>query len=142
MRPPSVPIPDWVNATVHDWHDGDTGHFLVTGPGGWTILWDIRLRGCNARELDEPGGQQAHDALTARLPVGTPVVLADVGPDKFGNRQDAAVFYLGDDGTVRDLTADLIAEDWAAAWNGLGKRPVPPWPRPSTPLTRPGENAA
>lgn len=119
----------WVNGVVEDWHDGDTGHVTVTLPDGEWARWVIRVRGINARELDEPGGPEAHAALDARLPHGTPVVLAQVADDKYGGREDAALFYLGPDGAVRDLATDLITDGWAAAWGGSGHRPVPPWPR-------------
>lgn len=131
--PPSVPLPQWFNATVISWHDGDTGSFLVTldPTEDQTEVWVVRLPGCNAIELGEPGGPEARDALVARLPAGTAVVLGDVGEDKFGGRLDARVFYAGAHaGAVRDLTTDLIADGWAAPWNGTGKKPVPVWPRP------------
>lgn len=130
MIPPTVPLPEWFNARVVEWHDGDTGTFAVDRGEGDSSTWHIRILGCNAIELADPGGPEAHEALTARLPAGSPVVLAEVAPDKYGGRRDARIFYDGPAGTVRDLAADLITDGWAARWSGVGKRPVPPWPRP------------
>lgn len=86
----------------------------------------FRLLGCNARELSQPGGPDAAANLAALLPAGTRVVIQSVKPDKFGGRYDAAVTLA--DGT--DLVAQLVAQGWAAAWDGTGTKPVPPWPRP------------
>lgn len=134
MRPPvstpPVPAPFWFNAQVTEWHDGDTGRFIVDRGRRDYSAWNVRLIGCAARELAMPGGVEAQAALTARLPPGSPVVLATVKPDKYGDRLDAAVFYLGPDGDVRELAADLITDHWAAPWDGSGKQPTPPWPRP------------
>lgn len=118
------------NATVLSVHDGDTinvdvdhGFFVHQTPT------PIRLLGCNAAELGTPGGDAAKANLEALLPAGTPVVLQTAKPDKFAPRWDAAVMYRGTDGRFRELVDDLIAQGWAAEWNGKGTKPVPPWPR-------------
>jgi endonuclease YncB( thermonuclease family) len=85
----------------------------------------FRLLGCNARELSQLGGREAAANLAALLPVGTQVTIRSVKPDKFGGRYLAVVTLP--DGS--DLVSTLIAEGWAAAWNGTGTKPVPPWPR-------------
>jgi endonuclease YncB( thermonuclease family) len=127
---PPVPAPFLFNARVIEWHDGDTGTFTVDRGCRDFSTWSVRVVGCNAIELDDPGGAEAQAALTRRLPPGTPVVLATVKPDRYGDRKDAAVFYVGPDGGVRNLADTLTAEHWAAAWSGAGTRAVPPWPRP------------
>lgn len=119
------------NATVLYAHDGDTfdcdvdfGFYLHHAPT------PVRLLGCNARELSAPGGIEARDNLAALLPVGARVLLQTAKPDKYAPRWDAQVTYLTADGAVHDLVTDLIADGWAAAWDGKGSAPVPPWPRP------------
>jgi endonuclease YncB( thermonuclease family) len=105
--------------------DGDTVYMAVD-LGFDTWHWgSFRLLGCNARELPQPGGPEAAANLVALLPVGTKVTIRSVKPDKFGGRYLAAVTLA--DGS--DLVSTLIAEGWAAAWNGTGTKPVPPWPR-------------
>lgn len=131
---PPVPAPSWVNATVLSYHDGDTGLFrldrsLAPGLRDYSER-DIRFVGCNAIELEDPGGQEALENLYAVLAPGSPVVLATVKSDKFGGRLDAQVFYRGPIGT-RDLVVDLVALGWLAPWNGRGPKPVPAWPRPN-----------
>lgn len=126
----SAPTP----AYVWNVHDGDTVDFLLKLPTKALIgrdLWaDVpgRLAGCNARELAEPGGQAARANLAALLPVGTQVELTVVGTDKYATRMDVAVTMP--DGS--DLVAALIGGQWAAAWDGRGPKPVPPWPRTVT----------
>lgn len=107
-------------------HDGDTLTVdLDLGMSMWHHGMVIRLLGLNARELDELGGTQARDNLAAVLLRTPPSLVTTVKPDKYGGR------WLGhmilSDGT--DLSAFLIATDWAAAWNGKGAKPLPPWPR-------------
>lgn len=110
-------------------HDGDT--LSVTADLGFEVLLevDVRLLGCNARELSQPGGTEARDHLIDLLPIGTSVVIKTVKPDKFGGRYDAAITLA--DGS--DLVLLLIAQQWVAPWNGRGTKPVPPWPRTVTP---------
>jgi endonuclease YncB( thermonuclease family) len=72
-----------------------------------------------------PGGLEARANLTLMLPVNTRVVLTSVKDDKYGGRMDAVITLA--DG--RDLATVLVEESWAVAWNGVGKAPLPPWPR-------------
>lgn len=126
---PAVPTPWRLNATVIAAHDGDTFTVLVDwGKRRYENKQPIRIIGIAARELDDPGGPEAADALARRLPPGTPVVLATVKDDKYAPRWDCQVTYLRD-GHPRDLATDLIADGWAVAWNGRGVQPKPPWPR-------------
>lgn len=91
----------------------------------WLHDQSFRLLGLNAREKNEPGGAEALSNLTRLLDPATPVLLSSVKPDKFGGRYDAVVTLT--DGT--DLSDHLIRTQWAAAWNGKGVKPSPPWPR-------------
>lgn len=85
-----------------------------------------RLNGCNSRALTEPGGTEARDNLAALLPVGAIVTLKSLKPYKYGDEYMCDIILP--DG--RDLVPLLIAEGWSAPWNGLGPKPIPPWPRP------------
>jgi hypothetical protein len=51
-----------------------------------------------------------------------------VGWDKYSNRIDVVIPYV-EGGTVNQW---MIDNQWAAAWNGTGPKPVPPWPRTVT----------
>lgn len=107
--------------------DGDTLIVSVSlGFNTWRHNQAIRLAGCNARELHEPGGQEARAHLVSFLPVGTEVLIASVKTDKYGQRYDATVTLP--DGV--DLVGALLAEGWVTPWDGRGNKPVPPWPRP------------
>ena len=113
-------------ATVNYVHDGDTINVnLDQGLDEWHHRLSVRFLGSNAAELGTPGGDAAAANLKALLPAGTKVVLRSVAWDKFGGRVDADVLEV--DGT--DLIQTLIAQQWLAAWDGTGTRPVPPWPR-------------
>jgi micrococcal nuclease len=116
------------NAKVVAVHDGDTMTLDVDLGFFAHIVQPFRLLGCNARELSQPGGSEARSHLAALLPAGTPVQIQSVKPDKFGGRYDAQVTLT--DGT--DLVSQLIAQQWAAAWDGQGTKTVPPWPRTVT----------
>jgi micrococcal nuclease len=116
-------------AMVTGVHDGDT--ITVSVDLGWHVsvfAQEIRLLGCNALELAQPGGPEAGAHLAALLlgPAPVWVTIRTVKPDKYGGRYDAAVTLP--DGT--DLVTQLIADGWAAPWDGKGTKPVPPWPRP------------
>lgn len=126
----SVPIAFAYNAVVVKVVDGDTVNVIVDRgmydyAGSVEHPIPVRVAGCNARELSEPGGPEARDAVEALLPPGTQVVLHTVKPDKYAPRWDAYI----ETATVPDLTTELVAQQWAAAWNGTGTAPVPPWPR-------------
>lgn len=111
-------------AQVISVHDGDTCEVNIDmGFKLWLCEQPIRLLGCNAIELKDPGGVEARDNLAGIL-TGAQVVLRTVKPDKYGGRMLAAI-WLGD----RDIVAELIASGWAAPWDGKGVKPVPSWPR-------------
>lgn len=112
--------------TITGIRDADTVHVGVVDPLlSTTVVLAVRITGVNARELSEPGGMEARAALAAELPVGTTVTLRAVRPDKYAGRVDA---HLTTAAGV-DIAAWLVGQGWAAAWNGVGPKPVPPWPR-------------
>lgn len=115
-------------AIVVDVHDGDTVTVDIMMDCGFndtvTRRRPMRLLGINTIELADPGGPEAQAYLATLLPVGTAVALESVKNDKFA-RYDARLILP--DG--RDVAQILIAEGWAAPWNGQGPKPVPPWPR-------------
>lgn len=121
------------NATVQSVVDGDSFHADIDlGFGFWNrgltpsrdgVL--LRLLGCNARELHDVGGPEARDHLATILTPGMKVLIRTVVADKYGGRFDAAVELP--DGS--DLVMQLVRDQWVAAWDGTGTRPVPPWPR-------------
>lgn len=117
---------------VQNVHDGDSITVdLDLGMGVWMRSLALRLYGCNARELSQPGGPEAQANLSVLLPVGTQVVVhsykadKDLPEDKYGGRYDANITLPDGD----DLVTLLIAGQWVAPWDGKGTKPVPPWPR-------------
>jgi micrococcal nuclease len=116
-------------ATVLRVVDGDTISLDVDLGFSAHMHVTVRLLGCNAIELSQPGGPEARDHLRTVLPVGSLVTISTVKVDKYGGRFLATVTLP--DGS--DLVSSLIAAQWAAAWDGIGPRPVPPWPRTVTP---------
>lgn len=123
-----IPAPFLYNAWVLSVHDGDTLTVKVDRGNKDYSEWNIRVLGLNARELAQDGGKEAASNLQTLLPVGTQVVLETVKPDKYAGRYDAKVWF-SHGGQVVELTPLLIQTQWAAAWNGEGARPLPPWPR-------------
>jgi len=113
-------------------HDGDTCTLHVDlGFNTWHE-GPFRLVRCNAREIAELGGVEAKDNLSKLIyEQDLPVTLRSIKPntpiqpDKYGERYLAEIILP--DG--RNLTDWLIAQQWAAAWNGRGTKPLPPWPR-------------
>lgn len=106
--------------------DGDTIVLDVDlGFDAWIRNQSFRLLGCNAREHTAPGGQEAIANLRTVLPTGMVVALTSIKPDKYGGRYDAVITLP----SGQDLTELLVSTQWAAAWNGKGSKPVPPWPR-------------
>lgn len=112
-------------ATIIGVHDGDTIKLIVDlGFSVWYTT-NCRLFGCNAAELSTEAGKAARDNLATLLPGGTVVTVLSHGLDKFAGRFDGSITLP--DG--RNLTSILVAEGWAATWDGTGKAPLPPWPR-------------
>lgn len=107
--------------------DADLG-FSVYRESGWLVLhYSFRLLGCNAAEHGTPAGDAATANLKTLLPAGTVVTISSVSNDKY-SRYDALVQLP----SGQDLVTLLIAQQWAAPWNGLGPKPLPPWPRTVT----------
>lgn len=113
------------NATINRVVDGDTVEIDVAIGFGVTYRGSFRILGINARELHEPGGQEAKANLVALLPVGSTIQLGSVKNDKF-SRYDALLSNTA----IGDVSTYLINTGWAAPWDGNGPRPTPPWPRP------------
>lgn len=114
-------------ATVTSVHDGDTCAVMADlGFGVWRAV-TVRLDGINARELAQPGGAEARAYLIGLLPVGTKVTLTSLGWDKYGDRTDGLLALSNGD----DVSALMVAAGYAARWNGIGPRPIPPWPVPN-----------
>ena len=113
-------------ATVVRVVDGDTVILDVDlGFGIWLRKQSFRLLGVNARERATEGGAAAAAHLASVLTVGTILSVTSVKDDKYGGRYNAHLTLA--DG--RNLTQYLIQTGWAAAWNGSGAKPLPPWPR-------------
>jgi hypothetical protein len=134
---PPVPAPFYFNAWVLEWHDADTVLCRVDRGRRDYSTWSVRVLGSSAREVPnppftkgEPGGPEAQAEATRRWPAGTPLVLATVKPDKYGDRQLARVIAHDPLRGSVDVATELIADLWAAPWNGRGAPPKPPWPRP------------
>lgn len=106
--------------------DGDTFKALVDQGCDNLTRKGIRINGINARELSEPGGPEARAYLRDLVPEGMVVTVISVTWDKYANRLDCDVDVPG----IGDLASRLIADGYAAAWDGTGPRPVPPWPIP------------
>lgn len=118
------------DAIIEDVYDADTVRLTVElGFDQARRRVALRLHGCNARELNEPGGIEARNFLRNLLPLGTRVLIRSIQNDKFGGRYNALLALP--DG--RDVVTLLIKAGYAAAWNGEGPRPVPAWPIPEKP---------
>lgn len=107
--------------------DGDTVIVDVSCGFFITVRMSCRLVGINAIELHDPGGAAARDHLANLLagPLLGPTVVQSVGVDKFAGRFDAVLVAAG-----VDVNARMVADGYAAAWDGTGPRPTPPWPIP------------
>lgn len=120
-----------LRALINTVHDGDTLYGPVDHGAG---LWNhglskngmgLRLWGCNAAEIEEPGGPEARDYLATLIPVGSYIPIRCRKWDKYAGRFDVSITLPSGE----DLVEKLITEKWAARWNGTGPKPVPAWPR-------------
>lgn len=117
--------------------------FVVRVIDGDTVIMDVdlgfytysrmscRLYGINAIELNQPGGSAAHTHLAGLLPEGKGVIVKSVKPDKYAGRFDAIVLVI--DPVLIIINDQMVSDGYAAAWDGKGPRPVPPWPIPEPP---------
>ncbi len=116
-------------------YDGDTATLdLDLGLNEWRHNVRVRLAGCNAIELHEPGGAEARAALLAYLPIGAKVLLKSLSFDKY-NRIDAVIWEIDHAGQPLpggNIIEQLIAKGFLAHWDGRGPRPLPAWPIPTT----------
>src|SRR6185312_11963648 len=108
--------------------DGDSVHVVADLGFDLTIKLMVRLNGINARELSEPGGPEARDHLAGLIPPGSAVTLTSVAVDKFGGRTDGVLTTPAG----VNVSAQMVKDGYAAAWNGEGPRPSPPWPIPAS----------
>jgi len=109
-------------------HDVDLGFDVHIVGHRIRLREDVRLLGCNARELSMAGGPEAAQHLAELLPPGLWVTVETFKPDKFGGRYDARITLP--DG--RDVTAVMCTDGYAAPWDGAGEKPIPAWPIPIT----------
>lgn len=124
----------YTNVRTVSVHDGDTATFLLTsdpidvGFGmtvtGATQAFSCRFLGYNARELNMPGGPEARAALAELLGGGEGLTVVSVKWDKYGGRFDGVVSNL-----LGTIAGQMIRAGWGAAWDDVGPKPVPPWPR-------------
>jgi endonuclease YncB( thermonuclease family) len=129
LRPPY----QW-RGVVSEVHDGDTLTVVVDrGLDDYSEL-RVRLLGCNARELAQPGGPEAAANLKAMLPPGTVVVVTSDQWDKYGGRVLGQIEFA-QLGELYDLATELVRLGWAAAWDGQGSKRVPVWPRKPAPVS-------
>lgn len=116
---------------VDNVYDGDTITVnMDLGQDMWVMRRSVRLVGIAARELREPGGKEARDALAALLPAGTLVSVESTGWDKYAGRIDGVVtFQPKPDWSWANVNQLLVQMGWAASWDGKGPQPKPAWPR-------------
>lgn len=110
--------------TVLSVHDGDSCLIELNLGFGVGFRCDVRLAGINARELALPGGREAAAHLAGLLPVGAPVTVTALGPDKYGMRWDCRVVTAAG----VDVARQMVDDGFAAVWDGKGPKPVPAWP--------------
>jgi micrococcal nuclease len=119
--------------TVTKVSDGDSCKVdLDLGLGVIKKSVGIRLLGCNAPELKQPGGPEAKQALAEYLPIGSTVLLQSVKYDKYGGRLDADIWLIDHAGRPLEggnVVQWLAQKGFVALWDGKGERPVPTWPR-------------
>jgi endonuclease YncB( thermonuclease family) len=121
----------WI-AHINEVHDGDTLYgYCDQGAGIWNYGlakagMGLRLYGCNAIELEDPGGHEARDYLASLIPVGSVIPIDTMAWDKWQGRVDVSITLP----KIGDLVTHLISQQWAAGpYYGTGPKPVPPWPR-------------
>lgn len=108
--------------------DGDSIHADIDMDlKAWLMDYPVRLAGCAAAPKSTESGAGAMAYLATLLPVGEQLILLTIRNYKFGGEFIARVIRARDG---LDVVADMIAQNWAVPWDGTGKQPLPPWPRP------------
>lgn len=76
--------------------DGDT--LAVVVDLGFNVYHrtHLRLHGINCPEMSGPGGREARDAVVARWAGGGRATASIKGPDKYGGRWLAVVYFNGE----------------------------------------------
>lgn len=106
--------------------DGDTALLDVDLGFYVHIRMSCRLAGMNAREHNQPGGAEATAHLATLLPEGDPVTVGSVSADKYAGRFDGIILNTAN----LNVNNQMITDGYAARWDGVGPKPVPPWPIP------------
>ena len=132
--PRGAPWPRTYPASVISVTDADTCVVFMDRGGDDYWRTNLRLNGGNAREHDEPGGQEAivhlRDLLRSVMAISVvdlfrfPAQVVSLRWDKFGGRIDGNLIVPG----VGDVMQTMIRDGYAARWDGKGVRPVPAWP--------------
>src|SRR5450631_1236697 len=91
LKGSDVTVWTYPRATVAYVHDGDTVAADLDLGFGLKLRQLLRLNGCNAIELSQPGGQAARVNLAVLLPVGTAVPVSIVSLDKYAGRCEAQI---------------------------------------------------
>lgn len=111
--------------TVYQHTDGDTIKILAVEPYfGVPVVLAVRIAGINCPDRGEGGYQEVNAALAAWLPIGRVVTLTGLKPDKYAGRCDAAITTI--DGA--SVAGWLLDQGYAVLWDGVGPRPLVPWP--------------
>lgn len=139
--PLSQAFPRTYPAVVVSVHDGDTVKVFIDRGGDDWWLTNLRLHGCAARELKDPGGPEARDYLTGLLARIRPPTVADMFQphwqgqceslswDKYAGRIQGRL-WLPD--SPLDVSTLLVRAGFAVVWDGRGVQPKPDWPIPVT----------
>lgn len=106
--------------------DGDTVLLDVDLGFYVHVRMSCRLAGINAREHNQPGGAEATAHLAALLMEGESVTVGSVSADKYGGRFDGIILDVAN----LNVNERMVVDGYAARWDGVGSKPVPPWPIP------------
>lgn len=111
--------------TVHHHYDGDTVFALLWDPlAQLYLLAAVRVRGVQAPELHDRGGPTVAAAVADLAPVGTAVLVGDVGPyPRPGHITGSITTHAG-----VDVATWLLERGYAVRWDGSGAKPPVPWP--------------
>lgn len=108
--------------------DGDTVRARIDLGLRVSLGYPVRLIGLNCAPVGTFSGDGARAYVTSVLTPGLDVVLTTLKDYKYGGEFVGRIWLPGPDG-VADFNQRLIDLQWAAAWDGNGAQPLPPWPR-------------